>query len=198
MKKVVFLLIILFSIGLSAQEKVYYNFAVNNCEEETAEGLINNCLKGSYLLNYDFVTIDGKKISTDQVKTPIVLIAASTRCAPCWGDIPALNKMVEKYDGKVEFVMFFWDDLNGIQRMQKKLDPRIKLVPPTKKFDNKAYTESYGFVHKLDYPTTYLIGKDKKFISIRRGAAYPSKEMNWDKVNEINEKELEEFIKPVL
>ena len=73
------------------------------------------------------------------------MIAASTRCAPCWGDIPALNKMVEKYAGKLEFVMFFWDDLKGIQRMQKKLDPRIKLIPPTKKFDNKAYTESFGF-----------------------------------------------------
>lgn len=198
MKKIVFLLSILFSIGALAQEKVYYNFAVNNCEAETAEGLISDCLIGSYLLNYDFVAIDGKKISTDKVKKPIVLIAASTRCAPCWGDIPALNKMVEKYDGKLEFVMFFWDDLKGIQRMQKKLDPRIKLIPPTKKFENKAYTESFGFFHKLDYPTTYLISKDKRFLSVRRGAAYPSKQMNWEKVNEINEKELEEFIKPVL
>lgn len=198
MKNIVFVLSILFTTSFFAQEKVYYNYAVNNCSDETAEDLINNCLIGSYLLNYDFVTIDGKTISTDKVKKPIVLIAASTRCAPCWGDIPALNKMVEKYVDKVEFLMFFWDDLDGIQRMQKKLDPRIKLIPPTKKFDNKAYTESYGFFHKLDYPTTYLINKDKKFVSIRRGAAYPSKDMNWDKVNEINEKELEELIKPVL
>ncbi|MGG8497742.1 TlpA family protein disulfide reductase [Tenacibaculum sp. TC6] len=198
MKKIVLVLSFLFSTSFFAQEKVYYNFAVNNCGESSAEELISKCLIGSYLLNYDFVTIQGKTVSTDKVKKPIVLIAASTRCAPCWGDIPALNKMVEKYNNKVEFIMFFWDDLDGIKRMQEKLDARIHLIPSTKKFDNKSYTESYGFFHKLDYPTTYLISKDKKFLSIRRGAAYPSKDMNWDKVNEINEKELEEFIKPVL
>ncbi|MFV0247494.1 MAG: TlpA family protein disulfide reductase [Tenacibaculum sp.] len=198
MRKIAFVLSFLFSTSFLAQEKVYYNFAVNNCDEKTVDALINNCLIGSYLLNYDFITIDGKKISTDKLKKPIVLIATSTRSAPCWGDIPAINKMVEKYSNKITFLMVFWDDLDGIQRMQEKLDSRINLIPSTKKFENKAYTESYGFFHKLDYPTTYLISKSKKFLSIRRGAAYPSKSMNWDKVNQINEKDLEKFIEPVL
>lgn len=198
MKKLLFVLALFTSLNFFAQKKVYYNFAINNCEEATTEGMINNCLIGSHLLDYDFTTINGESIKTAKIKKPIVIIAASTRFAPCWGQIPALNKMVEKYHGKIKFVMMFLDDVKGIRRMEEKLDKRIDLLPPTKSFDNKAHTESYGFVHKLDYPTLYLINKDKEFVNIKRGAAYPSKTMKWDEVNKINEEQLEAFLKPVL
>ncbi len=198
MKKIIVVLSFLLSTGLFAQEKVYYNFNVNNCEEKTAEGLINKCLIGSYLLNYDFVTIEDKKVSTDKLQKPIVLIAAATRYAPCIGYMPALNKMVEKYHDKIEFIMFFRDDAASINKMKPKIDNRIHLIASTKELENKKHTESYGFVHKLDYPTTYLIGKNKKFLNIIRGAATPSKQLKWDQVNDLNEKQLEEFIKPVL
>lgn len=198
MKKIILAFAFLIVANSFAQDKVYYNLAVNNCKEKTSEDMINKCLKGSYLLNYDFKTVDGKDISTDKIKKPIVLIAASTRFAPCWGQLPALNKMVEKYGSKLEFLMIFRDDEAGIQRMAKKLDKNIKLIPPTKELENKAHTESYGFVHKLDYPTVYLIGKNKKFLNIKRGAEVPSKSMKWDAVTAKNTADLEAFLAPVL
>lgn len=198
MKKVILALVLLVALQGFAQEKLYYNIAVNNCKEKTSEDVINNCLKGSYLLNYDFKTITGELISTEKQKKPIVIIAASTRFAPCWGQLPALNKIVEKYNDKFTFIMIFKDDEKGIQRMAEKLDKRIKLIPPTKELENKAHTESYGFVHRLDYPTVYLLGKNKQFLNIKRGAEVPSKEMNWDAVTEKNTADLESFLAPAL
>lgn len=190
-------LVILSNVGYS-QKKVYYNLAVNNCSETTSEGLINKCLKGSYLLNYDFKTTDGELVSTEKIKKPIVIIAASTRFAPCWALLPSLNKMIEKYGSKLEFLMILRDGQAGIDRMKKQLNKKAKLISSTKELENKAHTEAYGFVHKLDYPTVYLINKKKQFIDIKRGAAVPSKSMNWKAVNEKNTKDLETLLAPAL
>lgn len=197
MKKLLLTFVLLVSIHTFGQKR-YYNLAVNNCKETKAENIINMCLVGSYLLNYDFKTVNGELISTDKIKTPIVIIAVSTRCAPCWAMVPALNEISEKYKNKVEFLMLFLDEKGGIDRMAKKLKGDVKLIPPTKKFENKSYTESYGFIHKLDYPTTYLIDKHKKFINIKRGAVVPSKTMKMDAVNKKNIADFEAFLAPVL
>ena len=97
----------------------------------------------------------------DKIDVPIVLLAAATWCAPCWGEIPALNKMVEKYDGKVKFIMLFWDTEKGVKRMAKKLDKRIFLVASKELTKNRATIRTSGFIHKLDYPSTYLITENK-------------------------------------
>ncbi|WP_428742839.1 TlpA family protein disulfide reductase [Tenacibaculum sp.] len=199
MKKLFFVLMCFLTAVTFAQNKTYYNFAVNNCGEESAEDLIDKCIKGSYLLNYNFTTTDSKTVSTDKINKPIVLITNATWSAPCWGDVPALNAMVEKYHGKLEFIMVFWDKADKVQRMAEKLDKRIKLVP-ARDIDKveKGYLDVSGFVHKLDYPTAYLIDKDKQFINVKRGAATPTKEVGWDKVNEINTKNFEDFLAPIL
>lgn len=197
MKKIIFLLTVFIVASVFAQKKTYYNMAINSCNEKSSENMINKCIIGSYLLNYDFKTVTDELVSTDKIKKPIVLIAASTRSAPCWGDIPAINKMVEKYSDKVEFLMIFRDDKKGIERMAKKLDGKVKLIPSTKQLEN-GFVESFGFIHKLDYPTTYLISKNKQFLNVRRGAAVPSKTMKWEAVTEKNVAELEAFLTPVL
>ena len=199
MKKLFFVLMCFLTTVTFAQNKTYYNFAVNNCGEESAEDLIDKCIKGSYLLNYNFTTIDSKTVSTDKINKPIVLITNAIWSAPCWGDVPALNEMVEKYHGKLEFIMIFWDKEDQVKRMAEKLDKRIKLVP-ARDIDKvqKGYLDISGFVHKLDYPTAYLIDKDKQFINVKRGAATPTKEVGWDKVNEINTKNFEDFLAPIL
>lgn len=199
MKKLSFVLLCLLTTVTFAQNKKYYNFAVNNCAENSTEGLIDKCIKGSYLLNYNFTTIDNQTISTNKINKPIVLIANATWSAPCWGDIPALNKMVEKYNDKLQFIMIFWDKEAKVKRMAEKLDKRVKLIP-AREGDKvkKGYLDISGFVHKLDYPTAYLLTKDKQFVNVKRGAATPTKEFGWDKVNEVNTKDFEKFLAPVL
>ncbi|WGH76419.1 thioredoxin family protein [Tenacibaculum tangerinum] len=195
-----FFVLMCFLTGITfSQNKTYYNFAVNNCVEESAEVLIYKCIKGSYLLNYNFTTMESETVSTDKIKKPIVLIANATWSAPCWGDVPTLNKMVEKYHNKLEFIVIFWDKEAKVKRMAEKLDDRIKLIP-AREIDKvkKGYLDISGFVHKLDYPTAYLIDKQKQFVNVKRGAATPTKEVGWDEVNEINTKNFEDFLSPIL
>lgn len=91
-------------------------------------------------------------------------------------------------------MIVFLDKEEGIKRVSKRLDSRIKLIPSTKELENKAHLEAYGFVHKLDYPTTYFIDKNKQFKDIKRGAAYPSKTIKKEEADQINIKSLENFI----
>lgn len=198
MRRLVTLLLILSTSGIFAQKK-YYNQAVNSCADKTSDELINKCIKNSYLLNYDFETDQGKVVSTKKIGKPILLMASAAWSAPCFAQIPALNAMVEKYNDKMSFIMIFWDKKDKIARFQKKLDPRVILVP-AKDSDKvaKGNLDISGFVHKLDYPTSYLINKNKKFVAVKRGAASPSKTMTWDQVNETNTKELESFIQEVV
>lgn len=198
MKRLFIMLILITTVATSAQDKLYYNLAVNNCKEKSPEDMIDLCLKNSYLLNYDFKTFTGEEISTDKIKKPIILVAASSRVAPFIAYIPALNKMAEKYEGKVEFLVVFLDKEKGIKRVSKRIDSRIKLIPSTKDLENKAHLEAFGFVHRLDYPTTYFIDKNKQFRDIKRGAAYPSKTMKKEEADEANIKNLEDFIAKVI
>ncbi len=192
-----FLLIVISSISY-AQVK-YYNQAVNSCTEANTEEMIDKCIKDSYLLNYDFPTVEGSVLSTKEVTKSIVILAAASWSAPCYGQIPALNKMVEKYHKRVTFIMIFWDKKDKIKRFQEKLDDRIILVPSSEADKvKKGYLDISGFVHKLDYPTAYLIGKNKQFLNVMRGAATPTKTMTWDQVNEENTKEFEQFLGPII
>ncbi len=198
MRRLVTLALIVVTSSMFAQ-RTYYNQAVNSCADKSSEELINKCIKDSYLLNYDFTTDKNEVISTKKIKKPIVLIAAATWSAPCFGQIPALNKMVEKYNEQVEFVMIFWDKKDKISRMQEKLDDRIVLVPASESDKvEKGNLDISGFVHKLDYPTAYLIDKTKKFVDVKRGAIIPNKKITKDQATSINVSELEAFISQVV
>ncbi|QXP74613.1 thioredoxin family protein [Tenacibaculum sp. HL-MS23] len=204
MRKLLLLLTLLLVTKSFSQKKIYYKDIVDDCisiasnDAAMLDDIVYNCIKDKYISNYDFTSITGETISTDKIDTPIVLLAAATWCAPCWGEIPALNKMVEKYDGKVKFIMLFWDLEAGVERMAKKLDKRIFLVPSKEKNGNRSSIRTAGFIHKLDYPSAYLITSSKKILNFKRGAVSPTKEMGWDEVNAINEKELDAFISPVI
>ncbi|CAM1333575.1 TlpA family protein disulfide reductase [Tenacibaculum aestuariivivum] len=204
MNKLLLFLTLLLATQSFSQKRIYYKDIINECitasgnEAAILDDIVYNCIKDKYISNYDFTSIKGEKISTSNIKTPIVLLTAATWCAPCWGEIPALNKMVEKYDGKVKFIMLFWDFEKGVKRMEKKLDKRIFIVASTEREENKSSINIAGFIHKLDYPSAYLITKKKRILDFKRGALSPTKKMGWDEVNKINEEELDEFIKPIL
>lgn len=198
MKRLVSFLLIILTTSVFAQKK-YYNQAVNSCAGKSSDELIDKCIKDSYLLNYDFTTDEGKVISTKDIKKPIVILAAAGWSAPCIGQIPALNEIVDIYHNDVQFIMIFWDKKGKIGRFKSKVDSRVLLVPAgdSDKVE-KGNLDISGFVHKLDYPTAYLIDKTKKFVDVKRGAAIPSKTVTREQANETNASDLEAFVKQVL
>lgn len=186
MKKLLTLLIITISLSVSAQKK-YYNTVVNAYQGGSSNELIE-LVKGTTLLNYDFTDINGETISTDKVKKPIFIIAAATWSAPFWGAMPALDQIIEANHEKVEFIMLFWDKEDRVKKMSHKINKYARLIPAreTDKVE-KGKLDISGFIHKLkDYPTGYLVSKNKTILDVARGAASPSKTMGWDEVNKLN------------
>jgi len=197
MKRILILLLAVISSSVFAQK--YYNNAVNSCAGTSVEE-VTECIKGTTLLNYDFTDINGKTISTDKIKKPIVLVAAATWSGPFWGGMPALNQIVDENKDKIEFIMIFWDKEDRIKKMAHKINENIALIP-AREGDKveKGNLDISGFIHKIpNYPTGYLIGKDKKIIDVASGAASPTKERKWDEVNKINLMHFNKFIKPLL
>lgn len=218
MRRLLFIIVFLISLNAWTQttEKIYYKDIVDSCiddlnkeinlawkNKENKKGialfdtLVNKCIKGKYLSNYNFKTIKKEVISTDKVSKPIVLLTSATWCGPCWGEIPALNKLAKKHKGEIEFIVLFWNRKKDLKKMAKQYDKSIHLIPSESEPIDKSSILISGFNHKLDYPGVYLIDKDKKILDFTRGAAFPNKNMGWDEVNEINEKKLTNFIKPV-
>lgn len=194
MKKMIILMLFSISITTFSQKKLYYNLAINNCTEKSFDAIINKCIKSSYLLDYEFKTSSGELVSTDKIKKPILIVAGFSRVAPFIAYIPALNQLAEKHSDKIEILVIFLDEEEGINRVAKRFNSKIKLIPSTKKLENKAHIESYGFIHKLDYPTTYFIGKDKQFKDVKRGAISPSKKISKDEATKKNLESLEAFL----
>lgn len=198
MKNLLTLIILTISLSIFAQKK-YYNNAINSCKGTSSTELIE-CIKGTSLLNYDFTDINGKVISTDAIKKPIVIVAAATWSGPFWGGVPALNQIVDENKDKIQFIMIFWDKEEKIKKMAHKINENIALIPARAEDKvERGNLDISGFVHKIqDYPTGYLINKQKEFINVVRGAASPSKTMKWEEVTKINLANLNKVIAPLL
>jgi len=187
MKKLLTLILLTISFSITAQKK-YYNNAVNNCSGSTSTELIE-CIKGTTLLNYDFTDINGKTISTDEVKKPIFIITAATWSAPFRA---AINH------DKVEFIMIFWG--RGLNNMASKINKKANIIPAkdSDKVENGNIDIS-GFVHRLkDNPTGYLINKNKIVIDVARGAASPSKTMTWEEASKLNLEKINGIVNQLL
>lgn len=198
MKNLITLLLITVSLSVFAQKK-YYNNAVNSCSGTSSSELIE-CIKGTYLLNYDFTTINGKVISTSDIKKPIIIVAAATWSGPFWGGMPALNKIVEENHDKIQFIMIFWDKEAKVKKMAHKINEHIALIPARESDKvERGNLDISGFVHKIqDYPTAYLINKNQQFVNVVRGAESPSKTMKWEEVTKTNLENLNKVIAPLL
>ncbi len=188
MKNLLTLILITLSFSLFAQK--YYNNAVNTCAGTSSAEIIE-CIKGSTLLNYDFTDIKGQVISTGKTKKPIFIAAVSTRVAPFWAGIPALNKVAEKNHDKMEFILIFLDDEVKVNKVAHRINKYISLIPKRSIDKNEnGMLDVSGFVHKLkDYPTGYLIDKNKMVIDVIRGAVTPNKERNLEQAIEMNRKD---------
>jgi len=186
MKKLLTLILIAVSFSVFAQKK-YYNNVVNNYQGDSSSEIIE-LVKGTTLLNYDFKDINGNVISTDKTKKPIFIAAIATWSGPVWAGVPAMNKIIEKNHDKIDFIFIFWDKEEKIRKVAHKFNEHIALIPPRDEDKvEKGNLNISGFVHKIkDYPTGYLINKNKELINIFRGSAVPNKERTMEQAIEVN------------
>lgn len=119
---------------------------------------IRNCIIGSYVADYQFITLGNKSIDTKEIKIPILITVSASWCEPCKAEITALNKLSAEYSHRIYFIVLFWDTKDGLHDLAKKYSKNIILIPSLKKIEGAETTiDISGFRHIIGYPTNYFI-----------------------------------------
>lgn len=136
------------------------------------DSLIDYCLKGSRLDNFKVKDIRKKTVYLDEFTKPLYLSTSASWIAPTAGEIPALNKLAEKYHSEVDFVMLFWDNNETTKELAKKYNKQIKVLY-VDEIQNSHPHVIKMMKHSLGFPTSFLLDKDKKILDIRRKVSHP-------------------------
>ncbi len=133
---------------------------------------INTCITGSYIGNHKFKTLNNKVIDMGKIIKPTLIIVSASWCEPCRAEIPALNKIVEKYKDKIDFVVLFWNDKKETQKLAPLYNKSIFIVPSDVQSKDDVHKISIGgFNHIMGYPTNYMINASRKIVKYATGAA---------------------------
>lgn len=170
---------ILFSEALTLHLPKYKEHAdkayrTNNIERANFlfDSLINYGLKGSRLDNFKVKDLKKKPVSLDEFTKPVYLTTYASWIVPTEGEIPALNKLAEKYNDQVDFVMLFWDSHSTTKKLAKKYHKNIKILYVDELQNNSSYVIKM-MKHSLGFPTSFLLSKDKNIIDLRRKISHP-------------------------
>lgn len=120
-----------------------------------------NLQVGQQAPSFSVQSLEGETVSLDQLQGKVVLLTFwSTRCAICHSEIPKLNQVVDKYNGKdVVFLALTMEN-------EAKVNPYLKKNP----FNYKILPNGFGVVLKyanmtkdgginMGFPSYFLINK---------------------------------------
>jgi thiol-disulfide isomerase/thioredoxin len=147
----------------------------NDSENDLKYGdSIKALILNSYIKDYEFKTVDSTNYNTSERKKPLFLQVTASWCAPCKFEVPALNKIVEKYNDKVDFVLLFWDTQSELEKLAPDYNENIILIPSQEKQSEATTIDISGFRHIMGFPTNYLITTDNEIINFSQGAKIPT------------------------
>jgi thiol-disulfide isomerase/thioredoxin len=135
---------------------------------------IKTSILNSYISDYEFQTVEGNIYNTSERKKPLFLQVTASWCAPCKYEVPALNKIVEKYSDKVDFVLLFWDNQSDLEKLAPDYNKKIFLIPSKEKQSEANTIDISGFRHINGFPTNYLITIDNQIINYSTGGIVPN------------------------
>ncbi|NJW55207.1 redoxin domain-containing protein, partial [Salinimicrobium sp. CDJ15-91] len=108
----------------------------------------------------------------DEFQKPVYLTTYASWIVPTEGEIPALNKLADKYGDQVDFVMLFWDSHSTTKELAKKYNKNITVLYVDEMKNDSPYVIKM-MKHSLGFPTSFLLNKNKNIIDIRRKVSHP-------------------------
>lgn len=121
---------------------------------------------GATAHNFTETTLKGEKIELEQLKGKVVVLTFwSTKCQICAAEIPKLNKLVSKYNGRdVKFIGITMNPAEMVTKYLKK-----------KSFDFEIIPNGFGVVLKyadrdkqnrldMGYPAHFIIDQEGKVV----------------------------------
>lgn len=169
---------VLFSEAISTNIQKYtansqYAYAIKDFDraEFLYDSLVNNVIKGTYLDNFKVRKLNGKKIELTKFEKPIFLITYASWCTPGIGEIPALNEIAKKNYKNIDFVVLFWDTQKNARKSARAYSNKINIIYVDEK--ENVNNDIVGRIkHTLGLPTSFLIDKNKRIVSVKRAALH--------------------------
>ena len=182
----ILLFISLWNLNAQENEKILFSEAINSTintynsrvdaalasgEFEYAKSLFDSLVKdhlqGSYIDALEFERFNSGIASTEEFDKPTILLTYASWCIPSEGEIPVLNKMVERYSDLVDFVVLFWDSKDTVRKLAKSFDKNINIVyvDETK---NKHMQTVNLLKHALGLSLSFVMGADGEILDINR------------------------------
>ena len=90
---------------------------------------IKAAITNSSIKEFEFITYENDVFKIANKTKPTFLQVSASWCAPCIAEIPALNKIAEKYSDKIDFVLLFWDTKSTVSNLASKYNSNIFLIP---------------------------------------------------------------------
>jgi len=140
--------------------------------DELFDSLVNYGLKGAVLDNFKVTNLKKKKVYLNEFKKPVYLTTYASWIIPTEGEVPALNKLAEKYGEQVDFVILFWDNYETTKKLAKKYHSNIRILYVDELQNNSPYVVKM-MKHSLGLPTSFLLNSNKKILDIRRKPSHP-------------------------
>ena len=134
---------------------------------------------GATAQNFAALKLNGETFELNQLKGKVaVLTFWSTRCQICVSEIPKLNNLVDKYDGKnVEFIGLTMNNETLVNRFLKKKPFKFTIIPNSLGVVLKyADRDSRGRLI-MGYPAHYIVNQSGEVVLKTNG---------WDKTSKLD------------
>ena len=165
------------------------NTAFENKDSEKGQilfdSLVSNHLIGTNFEDYTLKSFEKKKLKLSSFKKPLFILTYASWCIPSKGEIPALNKLAQKYAKDVQFVILFWDKKHSVKKIARKFNHNISVCYANESYKNDANIVA-NLKHTLGFPTSYFLDQNLKVVNIKRGGAQPDKKSTYVKAYTMN------------
>lgn len=191
------LIIFLIFSSCESQEEPGYSRMITDCLEQSRkeylasgkvkffENPLRKCLDENFvgikMTSLVFEDKEGYLIKVDSIKKPVYIQTFSRSTGQCLRELKSLNRLVEEYQDKVEFVLLVNKDYESQERCQEvyygnevpdeclPFNENIRIVY----FDDdnvwdlkKGYGQIILGIRNTYYPTCYYVNKDKTIFKI--------------------------------
>jgi len=128
--------------------------------------IVKEDLLGCKAPDFAVKTIKGESISLEKLRGKVVIINFwFTSCAPCIAEMPALNRLVEEFNGSdVVFIAFARDDVNELTYFLQKRPFNFNIVASAHDMAKSYCIDLFG------WPTTIVVDKSGVVRKITSGA----------------------------
>lgn len=171
-----------FSVAIAAHINKYNlksNAAFKDQDLEYAkflfDSLVDNHLTGTYMDNFKMNPLKGDPVTFKEFEKPVFLISYAAWCVPGYGEIPALNDLVDQFHDQIDFIVLFWNTKEDVTEKVREYSDNVQLLYVNEKSNRDSYIIN-NLKHALGFPMMYFMNTDKKILDIRKVATHHSSE----------------------